>query len=57
MVTWKYSRKEVTEEEVKKILESLICFKCGKEILTDDCPFAILRAELNALRKSSREVK
>ena len=51
MAIWKYSGKEVTEEEVKKVLDSLICFKCGKELHTDDCPFAKLRVELNALRK------
>ena len=51
MATWKYSGKEVTEEEIKNVLDSLICFKCGKELHTDDCPFAKLRAELNALKE------
>ena len=54
MAIWKYSGKEVTEEEVKKIIESLICFKCGKELHTDDCSFTKLRAELNALIKEKQ---
>ena len=48
---WKYSGKEVAGEELKKVLGSLICFKCSKELHTDDCPFAKLRAELNALKE------
>lgn len=51
MDTWKYSGKEVTQEEVRKILESLVCFRCGKELHTDDCSFTKLRAELMALIK------
>ena len=51
MATWKYSSKEVTEEEIEKVVKSLICFKCGKELHTDDCPFAKLRVELNALKE------
>ncbi len=49
MATWKYSDKEVTEEEVKKIIQT--CFECAKEHHTDDCPYLItkLRAESNAL--------
>lgn len=54
MATWRYSGKEVTEEEVKKILEHLVCFRCGKHIHTDDRPFVKLRAELNALIKEKR---
>jgi len=53
MPVWKHAKnKEVTVEEIDKILVSLICFKCGKELHSDDCPFAKLRAELNALKKS-----
>jgi hypothetical protein len=51
MATWKYSGKEVTEEEIKNVLDSFICFKCGKELHTDDCPFTKLRAELNTLKE------
>jgi hypothetical protein len=54
MATWKYLGKEVTEDEIEKVLKSLICFKCGKELHTDDCPFAKLpklRVELNALKE------
>ncbi|MDH5364181.1 MAG: hypothetical protein OEW82_03295 [Dehalococcoidia bacterium] len=51
MATWKYSGKELSQEEIEKVLNSLICFKCGKELHTDDCSFAKLRTELNALKK------
>ena len=52
MPVWKYAKnKEVTTEEVAKVLSSLVCFKCGKELHSDDCPFAKLRAELNALKE------
>jgi len=50
---WKYAKnKEVTTEEIAKVLSSLVCLKCGKELHSDDCPFARLRAELNALKES-----
>jgi hypothetical protein len=56
MPVWKYARnKEVTTEEIEKVLKSLICFKCGKELHSDDCPFAKLRAELTALKESKEE--
>jgi hypothetical protein len=56
MPVWKYARnKEVTIEEIDQVLKSLICFKCGKELHSDDCPFAKLRAELNALKESKKE--
>ena len=52
MPVWKYAKnKEITEEDIEKVLASLICFKCGKELHSDDCPFAKLRAELNVLKK------
>jgi len=51
MATWNYSGKEVSEEELKRVLDSLSCFKCGKELHIDDCPFAKLRTELNTLMK------
>lgn len=57
MITWKYSGKEVTKEEVKKIVQT--CFKCTKERRTDDCPYFIteLSVELNALlEEKSHEV-
>ncbi|RLC93402.1 MAG: hypothetical protein DRI39_05730 [Chloroflexi bacterium] len=54
MPLWKYAKgnKEVTNEEIDKVLASLICFKCGKELHSDDCPFAKLRDELRALKES-----
>jgi len=53
MPVWKYAKnKEVTTEEIGKVLASLTCFKCGKELHSDDCPFARLRVELNALKES-----
>ena len=54
MPLWKYARnKEVTIEDIEKVLAGLTCFKCGKEYHTDDCPFAILRGELSTLKESS----
>ena len=32
-----------------------VCFKCGKDLHSDDCPFARLRAELNDLKESEDE--
>jgi hypothetical protein len=54
MPLWRYANgnKEVTEEEIDKVLGNLTCFKCGKELHSDDCPFAKLRAELRALKES-----
>jgi len=58
MPFWKYAKnKEVTDEEIERVLASLTCFKCGKELHSDDCPFAKLRAELVALKTSSRAVR
>jgi hypothetical protein len=48
---WKYAKnKEVTNEEIDQILSSLTCFKCGKDLHSEDCPFAKLRVELRALK-------
>ncbi len=53
MAVWKYAKNRgITGEEIEKVLASLTCFKCGKELHSDDCPFAKLRAELSALKKS-----
>jgi len=57
MITWKYSGKEVTKEEAKKIIQT--CFNCTKERRTNDCLYFIteLSVELNALlEEKSREV-
>lgn len=53
MPIWKYTkaRKEVTTEEIDNILANLICFKCGKELHTNECPFDKLRAELMSLKQ------
>ena len=56
MPVWKYAKnKEITKEEIEQVLKNLICFKCGRELHSDDCPFAKLRAELTALKESSKE--
>lgn len=53
MPVWKYAKdKQITEEEIERVLSSLVCFKCGKELHSDDCPFAKLRSELIALRQT-----
>ena len=53
MPNWKYctTTKEVTNEQIDEVLSNLMCFKCGKDIHTDACPFAKLRAELRALKE------
>ena len=54
MAVWKYAKnKEVTGEEIAKVLSSLTCFSCGKDLHSNDCPFAKLRAELKALKTVS----
>ncbi len=56
MPVWKYAKnKEVTPGEVDKVLSVLVCFKCGKEWHSDDCPFARLRVELNDLKEYREE--
>jgi hypothetical protein len=56
MPVWKYAKnKEVTSEQITEVLSTLVCFKCGKEFHTEDCPFARLRAELNALKESGEK--
>ena len=58
MPIWKYAKnKEITTEEINRVLSSLVCFKCGKELHSDDCPFARLRAELNALKEPEKKTK
>ena len=45
MPVWKYAKdKELTLEEIEKVLANPTCFKCGKELHSDDCLFAKLRA-------------
>ena len=52
MPVWKYAgNKPVTREEIEQVLVSIPCFKCGKDLHSDDCPFARLRAELIALKE------
>lgn len=58
MPLWKYAKnKEVTTEDIERVLTSLTCFKCGKELHSDDCPFHRLRVELNALKASAAEAE
>jgi hypothetical protein len=56
MAVWKYSGKEVSEEEIEGSLKAVraACFKCGKELHRDDCSIHQLVVELRAL-KSSKE--
>jgi hypothetical protein len=57
MPVWKYAKKdvEVSTEEIDKVLSSLICFNCGVELHSKNCPFAKLRAELIALKKTGED--
>ena len=53
MPVWKYAKnKEVTNEDIDRVLSTITCFQCGKDLHSDDCPFAKLRAELKALKES-----
>jgi hypothetical protein len=56
MPVWKYAKnREVTMEEIDKVLASIVCFKCGKELHSDECPFSKLRVELQELKQSVSE--
>ena len=56
MPVWKHGKKdvEVTEREVLKTMDALraACFKCGKDIHSDDCPIAKAMAAVNELKGS-----
>lgn len=52
MAIWKYSGKEVNEEDLDKALKAVreVCFKCGKEMHTDDCSIHKLVVEIQSLK-------
>ena len=53
MLVWRYAKnKEITREDIDRVLAGISCFNCGKEYHTDECPFAKLRAELKALKET-----
>ena len=54
MAVWKYSGKEVSEEDIDKAVRAVreACFKCGKEMHTDECSIHELVVELQALKGS-----
>lgn len=54
MPVWKYSGKEVSEDEIYMALNAIgyLCFKCGQEVCSEDCPIRKLAAELNVLKGS-----
>jgi len=54
---WKYSGKEVSEEEIYMALNAIsyLCFKCGQATCSEDCPIRKLAAELKALKESKDE--
>ena len=54
MAVWNYSSKEVTEEDLDKALKAVreACFKCGKEMHSDDCSIHKLVVEIQSLRGS-----
>ncbi|MDY6862593.1 MAG: hypothetical protein SV062_06335 [Thermodesulfobacteriota bacterium] len=53
MAVWKYTNKEVTEEDLERTLKALQdgCFKCGKEMHSDDCPIAIAKTEIKKIKR------
>jgi len=54
MAIWKYSGKEVSEEDIEKALKAAreVCFKCGKEMHRDDCTIHELIVEIQSLKGS-----
>lgn len=54
MPVWKYSGKEVSEDEIYMALNAIgyLCFKCGPDVCSEDCPIRKLAAELNVLKGS-----
>ena len=54
MAVWNYSNKEVSEEDLDKALKAVgeACFKCGKEMHSDDCPIHKLVVEIRSLKGS-----
>ena len=53
MAIWQYSGKEVSEEDIEKALKAAreACFKCGKEMHTDDCSIHKLIVEIQTLKR------
>ena len=54
MASWRYSGKEVSEEDLDKALKAVreTCFKCGKEMHSDDCSIHKLVVEIQSLKGS-----
>jgi len=54
MPVWRYSGKEVSDEELDKALKAVreACFKCGKEMHSDDCSIHKLVVEIQSLKGS-----
>ena len=57
MPVWKYSGKEVSEEEIYMALNAIgyLCFKCGKEACSEDCPIRKLATEFSDLKELKEE--
>ena len=53
MPIWKYSGKELSGEEIYMALNAIgyLCFKCGQEVCSEDCPIRKLAAEVQALKE------
>lgn len=54
MAAWKYSGKEVSQEDLDKALKAVreACFKCGKEMHSDECSTHKLVVKIQSLRGS-----
>lgn len=57
MPIWKYTNephKEVSKEDLEMALDSIqaACFKCGKDLHTDECPISQARAAVRELLDS-----
>jgi|Deesub1362A_J573_1020465.scaffolds.fasta_scaffold00017_28 hypothetical protein len=51
MAVWKYSGKEVNEEDIERVEKALsqVCFGCG-DLHSNECPFSIAREEVANLK-------
>ena len=54
MATWKYSAKQLNQEEVENAIKAArgACFRCGKSLHSNECPISKLSREIAALKEA-----
>ena len=59
MPIWRYSGKEVSEEDLKRALRAVraACFKCGDEMHSDDCSIYKVITDIYRLQMEIRALK